>query len=176
MYVDADCQIQHDCPAFETVNQSDKYLFVAPGFSGRINSGVIIAHHHASALEAIDVVIDNRKKTLPDEDSVGRIYGGGENGHIIHYRKNNPIVALLDQRRNNNHTPSLVDYIRHYSAGGPMRSLYTMDMVSRLARYRLMTVTYCKKILRKIWCINDHTSAQDDDLDAIVKALMDKGR
>ena len=176
MYIDADCEVQQTCPAIDSIYQSDKYLFVAPGFSGRINSGVIIWRSSLESLALISLAIDNRKTPLPDSDTVGRIYGGGENGHIIHYRKNSPYVQLIDQKWNNNHTPALQDYIRHYSAGWPMRALYTMDVKAKYAWYKLLCSTYLRKIAIKLWILSSHTTIVQPDLDDVVADRVKKNK
>lgn len=70
MYIDADCEIRKHCPAIESLDQSGKSLFVAPGFSGRINAGVLIAWDDLQAISLISLTIDNRKTVLPDSDQV----------------------------------------------------------------------------------------------------------
>ena len=172
MYIDADCEINDSCPDITSLEQSGKSLFVAPWFSGRINSGVLIARDDPKAIDLISLTIDNRKISLPDSDQVWRVYGGGENGHVIHYRKDHPIVQLIDQKWNNNHTVQLDDYIRHYSAGGPMRALYSMDSASKIAWYTMMIYTYWIKILRKIRLIQPYDKVQQPDGEEIVQARI----
>lgn len=123
MFVDSDCMIRNHCPAIQTLEKENKQLYLAPGFSGRVNSGVLIAttstqtaSPQENVLQLLDTLLAHKDDTLPPEDRVGRSFGGGENGHVIHYTKNNPILERIDQRRNNNHSPELDDYIRHYSA------------------------------------------------------------
>jgi hypothetical protein len=70
MYIDADCEVRQNCPSIESLEQSGKSLFVAPGFSGRINSGVLIAYDNPKAIDLISLTIDNRTKALPDTDKV----------------------------------------------------------------------------------------------------------
>jgi hypothetical protein len=149
---------------------------VAPGFSGRINSGVIIWRSSPESLALISLAIDNRKTPLPDSDTVGRIYGGGENGHIIHYRKNSPYVQLIDQKWNNNHTPALQDYIRHYSAGWPMRALYVMDSKATYAWYKLLCSTYLRKIAIKLWIVSSYSTIVQPDLDDVVTDRVKKNK
>jgi hypothetical protein len=70
MYIDADCEINDHCPTITSLEQSGKSLFVAPGFSGRINAGVLIAWDDPEAISLISLTIDNRKTALPDSDQV----------------------------------------------------------------------------------------------------------
>ena len=64
-------------------------------------------------------ILDGAQQPLPPEDDVG----WGENGHIIHFAKDSPLLEIIPPQWNNNHDPALADYLRHYSAG-PMRPLY----------------------------------------------------
>ena len=45
-------------------------MYFAPGFSGRINSGVIICRQSESSKQLLTTIIDNKDKELPKEDSV----------------------------------------------------------------------------------------------------------
>ncbi|WP_075187219.1 hypothetical protein [Teredinibacter haidensis] len=142
MFVDADAEIKDVCPAIESLAQENKSIYVAKGHSGRINSGVLIFQNTRASRDFIDTVINNCRSALPPEDDVG----WGENGTIIHYAKNNPSVAILDQRWNNNSDPRLTDYIRHYSAG-PMRQLYKPRRVDYL---KFRGLHYCLALAKRV--------------------------
>lgn len=113
-FVDVDCEMRPDCPDVRTVLADDKDLYFAHGFSGRINSGVILARNSANVRQLLQTVVDEREKQLPPEDGVA----DGENGHVIHFAKNKSYVQIIDGRWNNNRQIRPDDYIRHYT--GPL--------------------------------------------------------
>lgn len=121
-FLDADCEVRDHAPSF--VKDLEKFpdskkLFVATGFSGRINSGVIFIKNSTEAINFLNKVIENGDKEVPDEDKA--LY---ENGHIIHYGKNNPNVQIIEaQKWNNNSFLDKTSYIQHYS-GGKLRKKY----------------------------------------------------
>jgi hypothetical protein len=80
---------------------------------------VIIVKNSPEVRALFQRILDGAQKPLPPEDDVG----WGENGHIIHFAKNSPLLEIIPPQWNNNHDPALADYLRHYSAG-PMRPLY----------------------------------------------------
>jgi hypothetical protein len=84
-----------------------------------VNAGVIIARKSPDTRAFLTAVLDHAADEVPPDDRA--LY---ENGHVIHYSKNQPYLQILDPKWNNNRDPYLVDYVRHYSAGGPMRKLY----------------------------------------------------
>ncbi|WP_372880109.1 hypothetical protein [Psychromonas sp.] len=119
LFVDADAKIQPGAPRVETLATADKSVFIARGYSGRINSGVLIAQQSHSATSFFRDVLENMEKPLPECDSVG----WGENGHIIHYAHHKAFIKVISSRWNNNSDPHMQDYIRHFSAG-PLRALF----------------------------------------------------
>ncbi len=118
MFVDADACIAENAPAIESCLQAGKYLYMARGYSGRFNSGVIIARNHAELREDLRRLLAAPHTPIPAEDQVG----WGENGHLIHLARRRAYVGELDWRWNNNYQLEQADFIRHYSAG-PMRAL-----------------------------------------------------
>jgi hypothetical protein len=118
-YIDCDVEVREVCPDLRTLEQPGKALYMASGYSGRLNSGVIIVKNTPEVRELFQRILDGAQKRLPPEDDVG----WGENGHIIHFAKNSPLLATIPRQWNNNHDPALADFMRHYSAG-PMRPLY----------------------------------------------------
>ena len=119
LYLDADIEARPGAPSFLTLEKPDRDLYLANGFSGRVNSGMILVKNTPRVQALLSETFQNALKTLPPEDDVG----WGENGHIIHYAKNYPGLEIVDGRWNNNKDPELADYFRHYSAG-PMRKFY----------------------------------------------------
>lgn len=158
VFVDADCMIQKGCPAIQTLEQENKYLYMAPGFSGRINSWVIIGKNSNELIKKFNQITANKETELPQEDSVWWVFGWGENGHMIHYCKDWPHLQLLDKKRNNNHQPDLDDYIRHFSWWGPMRWHYKLSFAGKIQATKLFIQTLYKKIRRKLWLSKWHQS------------------
>ncbi len=126
-FIDADAEIRPASPDFRSLAAPGKSLYMAHGFSGRVNSGVIIACNRADVRDLLVSVVSSFARPLPAEDEVG----WGENGHVIHAAKHAPFLEVIPPAWNNNHSPGLADHVRHYSAG-PLRSLYQMDRLSRL--------------------------------------------
>lgn len=116
-YVDADARIRPETPALDTLFVVGKYIYAARGYSGRINSGILLFRQSATACEKLREILSNIDCDLPESDDVG----WGENGHVIHYLNHWSGFAELPPVWNNNHTPALQDFIRHYSAG-PLRA------------------------------------------------------
>lgn len=119
LFLDADTEIRIDAPPITSLEQPEKSIYVANGYSGRINSGVLIIKNTSVSKKFINNVLEIMEMPIPREDSVG----WGENGHIIHLAKNETCIHLISNQWNNNSDIKLKDYIRHYSAG-PMRKLY----------------------------------------------------
>ncbi|WP_372780002.1 hypothetical protein [Litorivivens sp.] len=116
-YVDADARIRENTPSLDTLIKPGKYIYAAQGFSGRINSGVLLFTSAGPAKLMLSQILDNIDCTLPEADDVG----WGENGHIIHFLTRWDGFQELPPLWNNNHSAELADYIRHYSAG-PLRA------------------------------------------------------
>lgn len=119
VFLDADTEVKPRCPDIVSLDTENKSIYMANGYSNRVNSGVLIFRNDRNSREFIKTVCENHLNPIPEHDSVG----WGENGHVIHYAKNNKHVKVLDKKWNNNSHPDLQDYIRHYSAG-PLRKLY----------------------------------------------------
>lgn len=127
VFVDADAYIQPHASSIVEESVAGKYIYMAKGWSGRYNSGVMMYKNHPSSLDFLNCVIGSMGMDLPEEDEVG----WGENGHVIHFAKNNSSVFELDTRWNNNYLPNLNDNIRHFSAG-PLRPLYKPGLLNML--------------------------------------------
>lgn len=118
-YIDCDVEVRAACPDLRSLERPGKALYMAAGYSGRLNSGVIIVKNTVGVRALFRRILDGAQMRLPPEDDVG----WGENGHIIHFAKDSPLLETIPAPWNNNHDPALDDYMRHYSAG-PMRPLY----------------------------------------------------
>ncbi len=125
-FIDADAEVKPDAPPIQQLAEPGKSVYLVPGWSGRVNSGVLIVRNAPEALAMFQTILDNAENPVPDEDSIS----WGENGHVIHYSKNQPFVKLCDRKWNNNSDPAMPDYVRHYS-NGPMRDTYTQSRLWR---------------------------------------------
>ena len=95
LFVDADCELRPAAPAVDSVAAPGKALFMAPGFSGNLNSGVILARNTEAARGLFGRVLQAADRVVPEQD-------WGENGHIIHFARDLPCLKILDRRWNNN--------------------------------------------------------------------------
>ena len=116
MFVDADAFMQERAPKIEVMFEPDKTVYMAEGYSGRLNSGVIIIKNSVNSKVWLDELL---KKCGLDSEKNSDI-GWGENGHIISLSRGRSFIQTIDKRWNNNNDEGLDDYIRHFSAG-PMR-------------------------------------------------------
>lgn len=126
-FVDADCELRDRAPRVEEIETEGKSFYLGKGFSGNVNSGVIIAQNTPEALAFFEQVFAAAPIDVPEMD-------WGENGHIIHFAKKTDQLGVLERRWNNNADVDLDDYVRHYSAGGPMRPLYPMSTAGNITR------------------------------------------
>jgi len=113
VFLDADTRVAEHTPPVHQIADSNKHLYACKGYSGRLNSGVLIIENTKCTYQLFSKIISNATRSIPEEDNVG----WGENGHIIHYAKHCDFLAFIDKRWNNNHSPTLNDYVRHYSQG-----------------------------------------------------------
>ena len=153
-FIDADAKIQPNCPPILDLQQQEKSIYVANGYSGRINSGVLIIKNDVASRNFFNTVLSHRDHSLPPEDDVG----WGENGHIIHFAKANASIAIISKHWNNNSDAKLNDYIRHYSAG-PLRKLYkprAADFIRHKAlNYFLAVLTRTHKLFNSTETIDN---------------------
>jgi hypothetical protein len=119
LFLDADTTVADDAPRFESVVECDKDVYLANGFSGRPNSGVMAVKNTPRARQLFVDILRSAGMPLPRRDRVG----WGENGEVIHHLRSYPGFALLDRKWNNNTDVDLKDYIRHFSTG-VMRDTY----------------------------------------------------
>ncbi len=164
MFVDADAEIKPSAPAIESLRCEGKSIYLAKGFSGRVNSGVLIASRAEASEAFFDQVLAEHAKALPPEDDVG----WGENGHIIHFAKKNPAVKLISARWNNNRDPYLRDHIRHYSAG-PLRAYYQPGFINHIC---YLCHHYLVAIVRRVPTSGHPRST----FVARINALLDRAR
>ena len=137
-FVDADTQIMSRAP--NILNQQDfgYDFYLANGYSNRLNSGVILVRNSDISKDLIAQIINNCTLKLPSKDEVG----WGENGHVIHFLSHHSHLKVLGQRWNNNSDATLIDFIRHYSAG-PMRAHYQQGTFNWYKMYGCQLVMRC---------------------------------
>ncbi|PTQ60739.1 putative nucleotide-diphospho-sugar transferase [Celeribacter persicus] len=126
MFIDSDAMFSDIAPPFESVEKKEKDVYLASGYSGRPNSGVIIVKNTSGARDFLSQVLAIAGKQLPKKHRVG----WGENGEVIHITSQYVGYENISRKWNNNFNPDLDDYVRHYSAG-PLRKLYERDKTSQ---------------------------------------------
>lgn len=127
IFLDADTEVADIAPDIRWQRKPGKSFFIANGFSGRPNSGVLIIQNTHESLNLLETILESALSPIDADCSVG----WGENGHIIYHTRNHPSVQIIDSRWNNNHHCKLTDFIRHYSAG-PMRKHYQPNMRNKI--------------------------------------------
>ncbi|MBA55601.1 MAG: hypothetical protein CMK89_14195 [Pseudomonadales bacterium] len=127
VFLDADTRVSACTPKIESLEQSGRHLYVAKGYSGRLNSGVLIMRRHPDMLKVLQSALAIATQPVAKECDVG----WGENGHLIQLCRQAQFVHYLDQKWNNNHNPELQDYIRHFSAG-PMHQHHQAPLPQRV--------------------------------------------
>lgn len=142
VFLDADAAVTEICPPIESVERSAKSIYMARGYSGRYNSGVMIYKNNRTSMAFVTRVIASRGETLSADDSVG----WGENGHVIALARHHPAVQELASRWNNNQDPTMKDFVRHYSAG-PLRALHK---ASRFSKWQFNIVNVLNRLTRRL--------------------------
>jgi len=131
LFLDSDVEVKLNAPSFLSNEVEGRDLYLANGFSGRVNSGVIMVRRSERVISLLSQMYSNAMNPIPAEDDVG----WGENGHVIHYTRTYEGLQILEPRWNNNVSPNLDDYFRHYSAG-PMRKFYKFTLFEKVV-YRM---------------------------------------
>ncbi|MEE8059329.1 MAG: hypothetical protein V3T17_16055 [Pseudomonadales bacterium] len=116
-FIDADCYIKEQAPSIHSLYTPDKSIYVAKGFSGNFNSGVLIVRNTQMAKLFFRTLLLNCERNVAGQD-------WGENGHFIFYSRFCKEIQTIAVEWNNNRDPKLQDYIRHYCGDTPMRKLY----------------------------------------------------
>jgi hypothetical protein len=128
-FVDSDAEIKKICPDFRSLDTAEKYIYMAHGFSGRVNSGVIIVKNNLLSKKFLIDTLNGFDKVIPPEDGCG----WGENGHVNHFSKLIDSLFVIPGLWNNTHDLELIDYVRHYT--GPMREHGSNDLLSKFIGY-----------------------------------------
>jgi hypothetical protein len=122
-FLDADCEVSPHAPPFSALsgtNPEEQSVFLAPGKSNRINAGVIFVKNRPATLSLLRTMLDHADQKVPSPEDRAPY----ENGHLIHFARNNPAVHLLEHRLwNNNSVLDEKSHIQHYSSG-VLRELY----------------------------------------------------
>ncbi|MDX2368804.1 MAG: hypothetical protein QNK36_10430 [Colwellia sp.] len=139
MFIDADAEVTHNCPAIETLFIDNKHIYMAKGYSNRFNSGVLIVRKNKQVIDWLTRVIDSRLLSVANKNSVG----WGENGHIIELSQNCPFICEIDQKWNNTYDRNMTDFIHHKNCG-PLRTGFIDNFIHRIIfclSHRLLTST-----------------------------------
>ena len=131
LFLDADAFVQPHAPDIRIALNSDKSVYLARGYSGDYNSGVILVNNDTEAKLFLQNVIQHR--FIDKKESVG----WGENDSVIAVAENADYIETLSTRWNNTADESLDDYIRHINFG-PLRTSKKRNIfhkcLSRLTR------------------------------------------
>lgn len=155
LFLDADAEVKEKAPPVETILEPDHTLYMAEGFSGRLNSGVILARQSPEVIDFLEKITALALEPLPADDDVH----WGENGHFIYYGKSFDGLKVIPWLWNNNRDPEAEDYIRHYS-GGPMHPYFKPSLRGLLAKKTAQLRLKRDRILRRNPMRNFHTELQ----------------
>jgi hypothetical protein len=166
-FIDADCDIRTSMPPFTEYLDSryhDKSIFMAPGSSGRINSGVIFIKGEVASLNLLNKVLKHANEKVPQQDQTAY-----ENGHIIHFGKNDASVQLLEHNLwNNNSALNQDSFVQHYS-GGPLRKWYMENRVPAPDKWLSLRNKVVRRIQKQI---NSRGSAKQKSISESIDELM----
>ncbi len=111
VFVDADCLIRDNAPDFRSLNKEGKYIYMANGFSGRLNSGVIIVKnsHSVKRLFTRLLLFSN----IPNLLIPRRNRALFENGHFINFVTHWKGLEIISSRWNNTHKEDSDEYFSH---------------------------------------------------------------
>lgn len=134
VFLDADTQVQISAPSIFDEVKNAKHIYMARGYSGQVNSGVMLLRNHPKTRWFLTSVISTIRTGIAKRSNVG----WGENGNVIEVLKHSDCFSLLDDAWNKTAELGEADYIRHYNHG-PMRSFVLTHgwhkLVSRLSDY-----------------------------------------
>lgn len=130
LFLDADAMVKDNCLALSQVIIKNKYVYMAKGYSGRFNSGVILAVNHKETISWLNRVIESRDSRVKASNDVG----WGENGHVIEQSEGIPFIQELAEKWNNTSNYDLEDYIQHSNCG-PMRTSAVNNLFHKIVFY-----------------------------------------
>ncbi|MCF2856558.1 hypothetical protein L1286_03690 [Pseudoalteromonas sp. SMS1] len=127
LFVDADAFIQPTCPPIEQLLVDDKYLYMAHGYSGEINSGVMLMQSSPATLEWLNDVLSSICTPVAESEGIG----WGENGHVAHFAKVWEGFQLISPKWNNTYAKEMSDYIRHFNFG-PLKNSWSDKVIHKV--------------------------------------------
>lgn len=136
---------------------------MARGYTGRFNSGVIIAQKHITTIQWLDEILLARKTDIPLEDSVG----WGENGHIIHFSKQKSFVQTLPTEWNNTYKVNAKTYIQHENFG-PLRKSKWLSSAHKCLSLITRLVQRCQHQVNRLGL----TENQTDPIEKLFNQVM----
>ena len=98
LFLDADCEVRVLKSPFDGLDDGEGAIYLCRDFSRRMNSGMILAHNSGAARRLLRKLMISSLVPgflLPWEDR-----NAYENGHVIHFWKNEPQVRIMDSRWN----------------------------------------------------------------------------
>ncbi len=164
VFIDADCDVQAECPGVDSVEKPGSCVYVSNGFSGRPNSGVMIVKNSEKAMAFFRRLIEaSDREDIPAED-----WAPFENGHFIHYARQWDGLHILDPMWNNNRDADMDDYVRHYS--GQLIGLRSSGLRCRAARRLFRIILRARNAWVDLFARGPHVSAP---LSQRLRALSD---
>lgn len=168
LFVDADCEVRMACPPMESEERDGKSIFMAHGFSGRYNAGVIVLRNTPEASRFLRDVWGHAEEDVPEEDRAPY-----ENGHVIYFAKRSNSVGTLSGAWNNNSSLDPEAYIQHYSAGRLRKTYLHRWSVRRRRLYLRGDRLFTKWVGRKHKSKLSGASLQES-LDPVVRYIHDE--
>ncbi len=157
LYLDADCEVLA-CPSPATAFADEPAaVFVCNDFSARINAAVIFVRNSLATRKTLRRLWWSSfvpARMLPAEDR--NLY---ENGHLIHYLKNDSSVRIMEGRWNCSIYKEVADFFIFHHGGTPVRAAAVRERPSRGhgVRKKLAAVTtgfrllwHCHYYLRQL--------------------------
>jgi len=113
-FIDADCEVRPHAPPIDVSLSGGHALYIAPGWSGRLNAGVIFARGGEAA------ALMHELWRRCEEPVPAHCVAPYENGHVIAMLSGHKAVSRLEHSRWNNNSHLNPDsFIQHYT--GPLR-------------------------------------------------------
>lgn len=126
MFIDADAYVHSRAPNLESMLNCNASVFMAKGYTGRYNSGVLVVKNNLDARNWINTILRHRHTPVCPNDSVG----WGENGHVIKFSRHAEFVLEIDKKWNNTDQPAMEDYITHCNFG-PLRQSFLINLIHK---------------------------------------------
>ena len=119
LYLDTDVLISPEAPdIFTEQSAQGKAICCANGYTGRINSGVILAFDTVQTTRLLSDILQDAGTHLQAQHSIG----WGENGYFIKRLSTCPDFGLVERTWNNTFDFELAAHFTHFT--GPMRAKY----------------------------------------------------